>query len=147
MTLIDAQKKRLNFLEAVRDAAGIRNVRIVHSRAEDAARERTYREQYDCATARALAPLNVLCEYLLPFVRVGGLALCWKGPALKEELEPGRRASRMLGGRLEMPVRCEICGRDWEHYLLPVRKVEKTASAYPRKAGIPKAKPLGKMNG
>ena len=141
--LMDAQQKRLNFLEAVRDAAGIGNTTLLHARAEDAARDRRYREQYDLAAARAVAPLNVLCEYLLPFVRQGGLALCWKGPALRTELEAGRRAARLLGGRLEMPVSCAVAGQDWEHMLQPIRKMEKTPSAYPRKAGTPKAKPLG----
>ena len=143
VTLMDAQQKRLNFLEAVRDAAGIRNTMLLHARAEDAARDRRYREQFDLAAARAVAPLNVLCEYLLPFVKTGGCALCWKGPALKNELETGRRAARLLGGRLEMPVVCTVAGKDWEHSVLPVRKTEKTAAVYPRKAGIPKAKPLG----
>ena len=143
VTLMDAQRKRLSFLEAVRDGADIRNTEIIHARAEDAARDRKHRERYDVAAARAVAPLNVLCEYLLPFVKPGGCALCWKGPALRQELEAGRRAARLLGGRLEMPVPCTVAGREWEHTLLPVRKTEKTASAYPRKAGIPKAKPLG----
>ena len=141
--LMDAQQKRLNFLEAVMEAAGIRNVTLLHARAEDAARDRRHREQYDLAAARAVAPLNVLCEYLLPFVRTGGLALCWKGPALRKELEAGRQAARLLGGRLEMPVSCAVARREWEHMIQPVRKTEKTASAYPRKAGTPKAKPLG----
>ena len=143
VTLMDAQQKRLNFLDAVREALEIKNVCLVHKRAEEGARDSAHREQYDVAAARAVAPLNVLCEYLLPFVKTGGLALCWKGPALKNELESGRRASRILGGRLEMPIACPIEGRAWDHYILPIRKTEKTASAYPRKAGIPKAKPLG----
>ena len=143
VTLMDAQQKRLRFLEAVRDAAGVGNTMILHARAEDAARNRKYREQFDIAAARAVAPLNVLCEYLLPFVKTGGCALCWKGPALQHELEAGRRAARLLGGRLEMPIACTVKGREWDHTILPVRKTEKTASAYPRKAGTPKAKPLG----
>ena len=62
---------------------------------------------------------------------------------LRKELEAGRQAARLLGGRLEMPVSCAVAGREWEHMIQPVRKTEKTASAYPRKAGIPKTKPLG----
>ena len=147
VTLMDAQRKRLSFLEAVRDRTCTDNVLIVHSRAEDGGKNRKYRERFDIAMARAVAPLNVLAEYLLPYVRIGGCALCWKGPSLQSELEAGSRASRILGGRLEMPVICPIRGRDWEHRILPVRKTEKTASAYPRKAGTPKAKPLGEENG
>lgn len=147
VTLMDAQQKRLNFLEAVCERTGTCNVQIVHSRAEDGAKDRKYREKFDIAAARAVAPLNVLAEYLLPYVRIGGCALCWKGPSLQSELDAGSRAVRMLGGRLEMPVFCSIYGREWEHRILPIRKTEKTASAYPRKAGIPKAKPLGEGNG
>lgn len=143
VVLMDAQRKRLKFLEAVAAEAGVNNAEILHARAEDAARDRKRREQYEVAAARAVAPLNVLAEYLLPFVKTGGCALCWKGPALKQELEAGRRAAHLLGGRLEMPVSCAVAGRDWEHTILPVRKTEKTAAAYPRKAGTPKTKPLG----
>ena len=143
VVLMDAQRKRLKFLEAVAAETGTGNAEILHARAEDAARDRKHREQYDIAAARAVAPLNVLAEYLLPFVKIGGYALCWKGPALQKELEAGRRAAHLLGGRLEMPVSCAVAGRDWEHTILPVRKTEKTAAAYPRKAGTPKTKPLG----
>ena len=143
VVLMDAQRKRLKFLEAVAAEAGTGNAEILHARAEDAARDRKHREQYDIAAARAVAPLNVLAEYLLPFVKIGGYALCWKGPALQKELEAGRRAAHLLSGRLEMPVSCAVAGRDWEHTILPVRKTERTAAAYPRKAGTPKAKPLG----
>ncbi len=142
ITLMDAQRKRISFLEETVRQTGIRNTEIIHSRAEDAARKKEYREQFDIAAARAVAPLNTLCEYLLPFVRIGGLALCWKGPAVNNELECGRRAAHLLGGRLEMPVRCPVEGREWDHLILPVRKTEKTAAGYPRRSGLPKAAPL-----
>ena len=115
---------------------------LVHARAEDGGKNRLYREQFDAAAARAVAPLNTLCEYLLPFVKIGGRALCWKGPALKNELEAGRKAAHLLGGRLEMPVSSSIAGRDWEHRILPILKVQRTPAQYPRKAGTPKSKPL-----
>ena len=143
VTLLDAQQKRLNFLNAVITETGARNAETVHARAEEGARKKEYREQYDIAAARALAPLNVLAEYLLPYVRTGGCALCWKGPAVRGEMESGRRAAHLLGGRMEMPAACPVYGRDWDHLILPIRKTEKTAAAYPRKPGTPKAKPLG----
>ena len=142
VTLMDAQQKRLAFLQKVSDETET-GVNVIHARAEDGARKPELRERFDYATARALAPTNVLCEYLLPFVKIDGCALCWKGPALKDELDSGRRAAHLLGGRMEMPVRCPVEGRDWEHMILPVRKIQKTASVYPRKAGTPKNKPLG----
>ena len=142
MTLMDAQQKRLNFLQAVIRETGIPNACTVHMRAEEGARNPEYREKFDIASARAVAPLNTLTEYLLPFVKIGGAALCWKGPALRDELEAGRRSAHLLGGKLEMPYSCSIEGRNWEHMILPIRKTEKTAAAYPRKPGMPKAKPL-----
>ena len=145
MTLMDAQQKRLNFLQSVIEETGINNACTMHMRAEEGARNPEFREKFDIASARAVAPLNTLAEYLLPFVRIGGAALCWKGPALRDELEAGRRSAHLLGGKLEMPVACCIEGRDWEHMILPIRKTEKTAAAYPRKAGMPKAKPLVKQ--
>ena len=143
VTLMDAQQKRLTFLQAVIDELQVRNVTLVHSRAEDGARLPLHREQYDLAVARAVAPLAVLAEYLLPYVRVGGSALCWKGPALQEEMQQGRRAAHLLGGRVEEPVSCEFPGRAWQHLLLPIHKKEKTARQYPRKAGTPGKSPLG----
>ena len=120
-TLLDSQQKRLRFLEAVVEL----------------------RESFDRALARAVAPLNVLCEYLLPYVRVGGKMLCWKGPSLGDEMEAGRRAAFLLGGRTGEPVPTPVAGRDWEHRILPVEKREKTPAKYPRRAGLPKASPLG----
>lgn len=143
VTLMDAQQKRLTFLQAVMDELQVRNVTLVHSRAEDGARLPLHREQYDLAVARAVAPLAVLAEYLLPYVRVGGSALCWKGPALQEEIQQGRRAAHLLGGKVEEPISCEFPGRAWQHLLLPIQKKEKTARQYPRKAGTPGKSPLG----
>ena len=143
VTLMDSQQKRLTFLKKVAENAGVSNVAIVHARAEDGARKTDFRERFDYAVARALAPLNVLCEYLLPYIKTEGYALCWKGPALKDEIEIGRRAAFLLGGRLEMPVSCPVADRTWEHVILPIHKVQHTPTIYPRKAGTPKNKPLG----
>lgn len=143
VTLLDSQQKRLAFLEHTAGETGTRNIEIIHARAEDGARKPELRERFDIAAARALAPTNILCEYLLPYVKLGGCALCWKGPALNEEIERGRKAAHLLGGRLEMPVNCRVYGRDWGHTILPVRKVSPSSPVYPRKAGTPKSKPLG----
>lgn len=143
VTLLDAQQKRLNFLEAVIRELGLTNVTLCHSRAEDGARNPALRERFDVAVARAVAALPVLAEYLLPYVRVGGMALCWKGPALRQELEAGKAAAVLLGGRVEEPLPVSFPGRDWEHLLLPIRKREKTLRQYPRKAGTPGRCPLG----
>ncbi|MCR4875538.1 MAG: 16S rRNA (guanine(527)-N(7))-methyltransferase RsmG [Clostridiales bacterium] len=143
VTLMDSQKKRLLFLEKVIAATGTENVMLVHSRAEDGARRPELRERMNFAVARAVAPLSVLCEYLLPFVKPGGMALCWKGPALAEEAEAGRKAAFLLGGRILPAVSAPVANRDWEHVILPVGKISRTPKIYPRKAGTPKANPLG----
>lgn len=143
VTLLDSQQKRLNFLQAVIEATDTPNAVLLHARAEDGARNPDLREHFDIACARAVAPLNVLCEYLLPYVRVGGRMLCWKGPGLTDEMEAGKKAAFLLSGKLGEPLPALLKGCDWNHVLLPVEKIGKTPKMYPRKAGLPKAKPLG----
>ncbi len=142
-TLLDAQQKRLTFLEAVLKETGAKNVTLVHARAEDGARNPALRGQFDLAVARAVAAMPVLTEYLLPYVKVGGKALCWKGPGAIEELPQASKAAKILGGRLGEAVPALIPGRDWQHILLPVFKEASTPKKYPRKAGTPGKEPLG----
>jgi len=140
VTLLDSQRKRCDFLQAVCDKLQLANVTVLHARAEDGARG-ALRETMDLAVARAVAPLNVLAEYLLPYVRVGGYALCWKGPAVREELTAGKKAAVILGARAEELLHLPIEGR--EHYIQPLKKSETTARRYPRKSGTPSKDPLG----
>lgn len=140
VTLLDSQRKRCDFLSAVCDELKLPNVTVLHARAEDGARG-ALREQMDVAVARAVAPLNVLAEYLLPYVRVGGRMLCWKGPAVREEMAAGERACKMLGGQAEGLYRLPIEGR--EHYVHSAIKISVTARRYPRKSGTPSKDPLG----
>lgn len=147
VTLLDALQKRVSFLSAVVEDLGLTNVRLVHARAEDGARAPEHRERYDLAVARAVAPLPVLCELLLPFVAVGGRMLCYKGPAAQEELEAGGRAARMLGGGALDALPVFVPGQpDWRHLVVTCRKAEKTVRQYPRKAGTPGRSPLGTGN-
>ena len=140
VTLLDAQRKRCDFLQAVCDKLQLVNVTVLHARAEDGARG-ALREKMDLAVARAVAPLNVLAEYLVPYVCIGGYALCWKGPAVKEELTAGKKAAAILGAKAGELVRLPIEGR--EHYIQPLQKTETTARRYPRKSGTPGKDPLG----
>ncbi len=143
VTLLDAQQKRIRFLQEVSMQLNLKNVRTVHGRAEDVAHLIEFRESFDLALARAVASLPALLELLLPFVHVGGRALCWKGPAVMDELPSGENAARLLGGKLEEPIPTSIPGRDWAHLLLPCLKTGKTLRQYPRKAGTPGRSPLG----
>ena len=140
-TLIDALGKRVDFLNAVIEALGL-NAEALHLRAEDAARRPELREQFDLATARAVAPMNVLCEYLLPFVKVGGHMLALKGPGLDEELDAAQNALALLGGRLERTQALPIPGRDWDHRAAWIEKIAPTPQKYPRRAGMAEKKPL-----
>ena len=144
VTLLDALQKRIAFLSAVVEDLGLTNVLLIHARAEDGARAPEHRERYDLAVARAVAPLPVLCELLLPFVAVGGRMLCYKGPAAQDELEAGGRAARILGGGALETLPVSVPGQpDWQHIVVACRKEEKTVRQYPRKAGTPGRSPLG----
>ena len=140
-TLIDSLGKRVEFLNEVIAALGL-NARALHLRAEDAARREDLREAFDLATARAVAPMNVLCEYLLPFVKVGGRALALKGPGLDEELDAAQNALALLGGQIERVQPLPMPGRDWDHRAAWIGKVAPTPGRYPRKAGMAEKRPL-----
>lgn len=139
--LIDALAKRVEFLKGVIDALGL-NAEALHLRAEDAARKDELREAFDLATARAVAPMNVLSEYLLPFVRVGGWALALKGPGLEDELSQAEAAIATLGGRLERVQPLPIPGRDWDHRAAWIAKAAPTPEKYPRRSGVVEKRPL-----
>lgn len=141
VTLLDSQQKRCDFLsEAVRRTE-LKNVRVLHLRAEDGGKNPGLREVFDIAVARAVAPLNVLLEYLLPFVRVGGRALALKGPGVYEEKARALLSSRALGGG-EIHIDDLPLG-EWTHTLASVPKNQKTPPQYPRKSGLPAKKPIG----
>lgn len=141
VTLLDAQNKRCEFLNEVVRKAGLSNVEVLHMRAEDGGRDKRLRERFDLAAARAVAPLNVSLEYLLPFVKTGGCALAWKGPAAALELDAAKKASMILGGGQIDSM--EMKYADMNHVLIRTEKIQRTASQYPRKSGTPGKNPLG----
>ena len=139
--LLDSLGKRVDFLNSVIDALRL-NAEAVHLRAEDAAKLPNYREQFDLACARAVAPMNVLCEYLLPFLRVEGWMLALKGPSLEAELDQAGNALNTLGGAVTKTLALSIPGRDWDHRAVWIHKTAPTPDRYPRKAGTVEKKPL-----
>ena len=141
VVLVDALDKRVKFLQSVISELHL-NAEAVHARAEDAARRPELREQFDIATARAVAATNLLAEYLLPFVKPGGHMLALKGPSLDDELAEAAYAFEVLGGRVERVGTAEIPGRDWSHRFAYIEKVAPTPEKYPRKPGTPEKKPL-----
>ena len=140
-TLLDALGKRVEFLREVIDRLGL-NARAVKMRAEEAGRSAQMREQFDLAVSRAVAPMRVLAELMLPLVRVGGGMLAYKGPGLGEEMEAAQTALELLGGRAAGVFPAEIPGRDWRHALAQIEKVRATPEKYPRRVGIPEKRPL-----
>ncbi len=142
VTLLDSLNKRINFLNDVKEKIGLENVVTVHSRAEDAAKDKKYRECFDYAVSRAVAPMNVLLEYLLPFVKVGGKVICMKGPNVKEEMDNSEKVAKILGGKIEKVEELEIPEIDMKRTVVIVKKIEKISSKYPRKAGTPSKEPL-----
>ena len=143
VTLVDALKKRLNFLEVVIEELELTGIKCIHSRAEDLGKNKAYREGFDICASRAVANLAVLSEYTLPFVKVGGYLIALKGQKLDEELEQGQKAIEILGGKLEEVVHTGVPFTDLDHKIAKIKKVKPTATKYPRKAGEPTKSPLG----
>lgn len=143
VTLVDALKKRLTFLETVINELGLTDIECVHSRAEDLGKNKQYREGFDICASRAVANLAVLSEYTLPFVKVDGYLIALKGQKLDEELEQGQKAIKILGGQLEEVVHTGVPFTDLNHKIAKIKKVKPTATKYPRKAGEPTKAPLG----
>ena len=138
--LLDSLNKRINFLNIVKEKIKLDNVKLISGRAEDVASNEKYREKFNVAISRAVAPLNVLLEYLIPFVKVDGICICMKGPNYKEELPKDDVILRELGGKIEKIETIEKFGLSRK--IIIVKKVKKINKKYPRKAGIPKKKPL-----
>ena len=143
MTLVDALQKRVRFLEEVIDALGLTGVTALHARAEEAARQKSCRECFDAAVARAVAPLPVLAEYTLPFVKVGGFLAAQKGAKGQEEAAAAAKAIDLLGGAPPVTEAVSLPGLDDARAVLYVKKMCPTPALYPRKAGTPEKKPLG----
>ena len=142
VTLLDSLNKRINFLNIVVNALGLTNVKTIHSRAEDGARIKELRENFDIATSRAVANMTVLAEFCIPYIKVGGHFVALKGPAIEEELANSKNALGVLGGKLKDVIEVEIEGTDVKHNIVIVDKVKECPSSYPRKAGIVTKKPL-----
>ena len=142
MCLLDSLNKRINFLKEVVYDNELEKVICVHGRAEDLAQNVIYREQFDVAVSRAVAPLNVLLEYMLPFVKVGGMCICMKGNILDEEISESENALNILGGELIKIERFNLANTDNKRALILIKKTKSTPKIYPRNSGTPSKKPL-----
>lgn len=141
LCLLDSLNKRLVFLKEVVDRLSFNDVQIVHSRAEDGARNAQLREKFDFATSRAVAQLNVLSEYCLPYVKVGGAFVAMKGKYSEEEIANSKNAIKTLGGKIEKVDTYNLVDSS-ERTIINIKKVSKTEKAYPRTPSKIKSKPL-----
>lgn len=142
MTLLDSLNKRINFLNEVIDITKLDKVRTIHGRAEDFGQNLEYREKFDVAVSRAVAPLNILIEYMLPFIKIGGKCICMKGNNCEEEIENAKNPIEILGGKIEQIEKINLSKSDNKRTILVIKKIKKTDKQYPRKAGIPTKKPI-----
>ena len=138
--LMDAVGKKLKVVDAVCEALGVRNVKTVHLRAEDMAKDKQYRESFDLVVSRAVANMSTLSEYCLPFVKVGGSFIAYKTADAGEEIAAAAAALDLLGSAPAEILPDGIAGSG--HNFVICRKIRKTPAGYPRRAGLPKEKPL-----
>lgn len=141
LTLLDSLNKRVIFLTELMNRLGL-DCSIIHGRAEDYGVKPDYREIYDIALSRAVAPMNILSEYTLPFVKVGGSLLCLKGPSIDEEIVLSKKAINILGGEIDEVIETKVFGCDLEHRIVKIKKVKLCPGKYPRKAGVVEKKPI-----
>lgn len=142
ITLLDSLRKRIDFLQEVADALNLSDVKLIHGRAEDFGQNKEYREIYDICVSRAVAPLNVLSEYCIPFVKVGGYFAAYKSNIISQEITNSDNAIKKLGGKLKEIKEICIPGTDIIRKIVIIEKVEPTNKRYPRKAGKPSKEPL-----
>ena len=142
LTLIDSVGKKLDFCRHIVQILGLEKVDFMQARAEELGQNLAYREHYDWAVARAVANLNILVEYLLPLVRVGGAILAQKGESGPAEAHSAERPARLLGGRLRQLVPLALPGVVEDRYLIIFDKIAATPRNYPRRVGIPTKTPL-----
>ncbi|MCS7177902.1 MAG: 16S rRNA (guanine(527)-N(7))-methyltransferase RsmG [Anaerolineae bacterium] len=142
LTLLEATRKKVDFLEHLLRRLGLADVEVIHARAEDLGHRPGYREGYDWALARALAEMPTLAEYLLPLVRIRGAILAQKGENAPAEVHSAEEAIRILGGRVRKLVPVGLHGLAETRYLVVVDKVAATPEKYPRRPGVPEKRPL-----
>lgn len=140
--LLDSTNKKINFLDIVINSLGLEGIEAYHGRAEEMARKKGFREQYDIAISRAVASLDTLTEYCLAFVKLGGHFISMKGPDIEEELRDGEKAINVLGGRIKEVKKFTLPKTDIVHSLIIIEKIRETPTKYPRMGGKPRKQPL-----
>ena len=145
ITLLDSLNKRVDFLNSVIDELKLNehgSITAVHSRAEDYIKEAGIRQSYDLAVSRAVASLNVLSEYTLPYVKISGIFISYKSEQADTEISEAENAISVLGGKIDDKISFTLPESDFGRTLIKITKIKDTPDKYPRKAGIPGKKPL-----
>lgn len=142
VTLLDSLNKRINFLGEVIQQLRLSNIQAIHSRVEDFAKNKKYRESFDYATSRAVANLSTLSEYLMPLVKLNGYSVCMKGSDVEEEIRQSEKAICLLGGEIEVVEHFQLPQSDMDRNIILIKKVKQTPMKYPRKAGLPSKEPI-----
>lgn len=140
--LLDSLNKRIRFLQELIEKCRFKKISAIHGRAEELARNKDYRENYDLCVSRAVANLASLSEYCLPYVKVGGSFVSYKSGNIDIELKEAERAIKLLGGVVEKVEKFQLPGSDIDRSLVVIHKVRETPGKYPRKAGTPSKEPL-----
>lgn len=142
VVLLDSLNKRINFLNTVISEIGITDIKAIHGRAEDYAKQIEYREKFDLCVSRAVANLSTLSEYCIPYVKVGGMFVSYKSGEIDEEVNQSKKAIGILGGKLEDIIKFQLPETDIKRSFVMITKTKNTPKKYPRKAGLPVKEPL-----
>lgn len=140
-TLLDSLNKRICFLQEIIEQLKLEKIEVIHGRAEEFCKEER-REKYNLVVSRAVAKLNVLLEYMLPFTKVGGRCICMKASEITEELEEAKKAIEILGGTIEKVEEITLENMDIKRKIVIIKKIRQTPKRYPRKAGTPSKDPI-----
>ena len=142
ITLVDSLNKRLIFLQEVVKKLKLKNIEIIHARAEELGQNKKYREKFDIATSRAVANLSTLSEYLIPLVKINGKCICMKASEAGQEIEEAKKAINVLGGVIEKIEEFDLPNSDIGRTIIIINKEKGTPNKYPRKAGTPSKEPI-----
>ena len=142
VVLLDSLNKRVSFLRHLIAELNLQEISALHGRAEDYGRDKDYRGKFDLVVSRAVAKMSVLAELCLPFVKVGGLFVAYKGPKAEEEVIEAEHALTLLGAKVVNLDKVKLPETEDERVLVIISKETDTPEKYPRKAGIPEKRPL-----
>lgn len=142
ITLLDSLNKRVKFLNNVIDELNLKDITAIHGRAEDIAKKKEHRAQYEICVSRAVANLATLSEYCIPYVKNNGYFVPYKSGEIDDELIESKNAVKILGGTIDNTVKFDLPGTDIKRSLVIIHKIKETPKKYPRKAGMPTKEPL-----